>query len=293
MIFGIFGDIGSGKSWRQMYEGLRLANRFQKKLVTNFAVNTSALKKYAAQHKLWWVVWLCDNHQIAVIDAANELGELFDCKNSVVLLDEAGIFLNSRDFAKTPKKLLMDLAQSRKDGNDLLYAAQFDSQVDKQMRLLTQWFTHCQGVAKTDRKTKRPHLYWKFYANFKGAQYNRWIADNKAQTSFLRTWFMANHVEYGPFTKADASLFGVFDSFTRLEKQSASKSRHAESIPEIKEQTSGYVLALHQRSVKHRKRIAAYHRLWNEDKLLFGNLKLSEVMEYLRYKDKYDLAKYG
>lgn len=289
MIYGIYGEIGSGKSWKQMHFGLELANTLRKKIVTNFAINLPELKKYAARKRYWWVVWLCDNGQIAVVDAANNLEELLDCKNSVVMLDEAGIFLNAREFSKTPKSLLMDLAQSRKDGNDLLYAAQFDAQVDKQFRLLTQWFIHCAGVAKTDKKTRRPKLYWKYYAHFKGAQYQRWQQDIKAQTSVLRTWMIANHMDYGMFTEEDASLFQVFNSFARLEQQGKHAKRHLETVEEIVNQTDESVISMHKKARDFRKEIERINRLWYTDKLGFLSLDIKKFKLYLKYKNRYNL----
>jgi hypothetical protein len=102
-----------------------------------------------------WIVYLCKmNKGIIQIPNPRNLQSLL-IPESVCLLDEAGIFLNSREFQKTPRELLADLCQSRKFGADLMWCAQFDEQVDKQMRMLTQYFVHCSSLSTYDRKLEK------------------------------------------------------------------------------------------------------------------------------------------
>ena len=79
-------------------------------------------RKLRFKPQLPWVKYLCENGGIVQIPAPKNLQALL-IPESVVLLDEAGILLNSRDFANTPKELLADLAQSRKTGTDLIWCA--------------------------------------------------------------------------------------------------------------------------------------------------------------------------
>ena len=94
------------------------------------------LKKPKTKPLLFWVKRLCETGGIIQISSPEKLEALF-ISESVILLDEAGILLNSCEFAKIFQRLLADLAQSRKDGCDLIWCAQFDEQVDRQLRLLT------------------------------------------------------------------------------------------------------------------------------------------------------------
>lgn len=230
-ITGLSGDIGSGKSWKMLQYGLEQAELKKKYLVTNFALNLSGVKRYCAMRKFWWVIWTIDNSKFSIVsfvpqDSRKENMSLVpffkDRQNSICLLDEAGIFLNSRNFANTPAQLLMDLAQSRKSGNDLIWAAQFDTQVDVQFRNLTQFWIQCDGWTAYDKQMRRPKLVWRTYFYFKGAEYQRWLISAKARTSFLRTYFaFAFKTDFGPMSKTDIALFGGFDSFTRLEKQAS------------------------------------------------------------------------
>jgi hypothetical protein len=232
VITGIFGDIGSGKSWYQLWYGLRCCQKYQKKLVTNFNLDTLELKKYAARHHLPWVAWLADNNQIAVVDAANNLEDFFRGRSqSVVLIDEAGIFVNSREFQKTPKQLLTDLAQSRKAANDLIYAAQSDIQIDKQFKILTQYFIHANGQTKWDKKLKLPRLVFKNYQHFRGQAYWIWESNPRIRANPFRSWFKADYSTYGFFSPRDAELFRVFDTKARLDEQSAYTKEFATVSP--------------------------------------------------------------
>lgn len=219
-IIAICGKIGSGKSLKQLDYGLEQCNKKLKRLVTNFALNKKELRKFASMKKYGWLSHIIDTNQIACIDASNNIEELLIYPNSVVLLDEAGIFLNSREFGKTSKKLLMDLAQSRKFGCDLIYAAQFDEQVDKQMRMLTQYFIHAAGVTSYCQKMRRPALQWKTYWHFDADAYFQWSSNSRKRGSFFRTWFDSFKLEQGFLTAADMQLFNCFDSFARLDMQS-------------------------------------------------------------------------
>lgn len=221
-IIGITGEIGAGKSLEQLRFSLELCQKRHRKLVTNFALNLTAVKKYGQLTKQPWVTWLADNNQIACVDTIANLPELLkDRKNCVIALDEAGIFLNARDFAKTPKSLLMDLAQSRKCGNDLIWAAQFDDQVDKQFRKLTQFFIFATGFSVHDEKLGIPRLKLKQYWHFKPTQYWHCQTNMKIMNSFIRKWLNCNKLVQGPLTEVDRLLFQCFDSKARLDQQAA------------------------------------------------------------------------
>jgi hypothetical protein len=230
-ITGLSGDIGSGKSWKMLQFALEQTNSKQKYLVTNFGLNKKALKLYCAARKQWWNVWMIDHDLYSIVSCLPPEGSkqnvsivpLFQNRTqSVCVLDEAGIFLNARQFKNCPAQLLMDLAQSRKDGNDLIWASQFDTQVDVQFRNLTQFWIHCDSTTGWDKKERRPSLVWKTYFHFKGAEYERWQRSTKARTSFFRTMFAyAFDTQFGPLSKTDKMLFDCFNSFTRLEKQGA------------------------------------------------------------------------
>ena len=254
IIIGLAGAIGTGKSFTQLKQALQYAEDRQKQLVFNFEINIKELYRYASMPKQYdsmlgyfafelhkgiaiilkqlgfkaklpsikprlpWIRKLCEQGGIIQIPAPKKLEALL-IPESVVCLDEAGILLNSRDFANTSKQLLADLAQSRKDGCDLFWAAQFDEQVDRQLRLLTQYWIHCDSVSIYDKKMRRPKLFWKRVYWFRAADYMHWQQNIKDRGSHFKARFAYGFkYEGGLLTAADKQLFKVFDSFSRLDQ---------------------------------------------------------------------------
>lgn len=281
-ITGICGEIGSGKSLYQLGFALEQCNQKHKKLVCNFPINLHALKLYAVAAKMPYLIWMADNNQVACIPSLNSLTELFIYPDSIVCLDEAGIFLNSREFSKTPKSLLSDMAQSRKAGIDLVYASQFDDQVDRQFRLLTQYFVHCDALTKYDKTTRRPRLHWKYYSHFKASAYWRWTTDNKARCSAIRTYMAAFQTTWGFLTKADKLLFNVFDSFSRLDSH-ASRIRY---IPGSVPEQPNLTLSAFRSSAVLRDRMYVFHELPLHRKIKFPDF----LAFYMKNKHYYDFA---
>lgn len=241
-IFGISGAIGTGKSFLQLLLALDYANEREKQLVFNFNINIKELeilckmpkwidkfpwsilspligdhiKPSGTQPRYPWILHMIKNGGISCIPNPKNLQALM-IPNSVVCLDEAGILLNSRDFMNTPKALLADLCQSRKDGVDLFWAAQFDEQVDKQFRLLTQFWIHADGLAVYDKKMKRPKLVYQKYYWFRAADYFEWL-HSKDRSNHFKTRFNYASKYIGRFlTLSDKQLFKIFDSFARLD----------------------------------------------------------------------------
>lgn len=158
---------------------------------------------------------------MGVIEIVNpERLETLMIPESVICLDEAGVFLNARDFSKTSKKLLADLAQSRKDGCDLIWAAQFDGQVDRQFRQLTQYWWHCMGFTVYNRRMRRPELVWKERHYFMADDYDMWVNNPRMRADMFKTRFVyATRTVTGLLSRADRQLFNCFDSFSRLDLQ--------------------------------------------------------------------------
>lgn len=231
MIIGISGDIGSGKSHTQLKEALNYCDRFEKNLVTNFPVNLEALGHYCKLKRLKHCQKMVSRGWVSTITSPFLKGkpclEALFIPEAVVCLDEAGIFLNSRQFSNTSQKLLADLCQSRKDGIDLIWASQFNDQVDRQFRLLTQYWVHCDGVSVYDKKLRRPRLHYKRIYWFKAADYNDWVEDRRARTSHFKTRFsFCCDYEGGFLNQSDRVLFGCFNSFARLDEVSPQASIH-------------------------------------------------------------------
>jgi hypothetical protein len=72
----------------------------------------------------------------------------FDDRGAIVLLDELGLLLFSRNFAKNDEALLWTFVLHRKKGIHLFYSAQYLDQVDKVVRELTNERVYCCAIGK-------------------------------------------------------------------------------------------------------------------------------------------------
>jgi hypothetical protein len=81
----------------------------------------------------------------------------FDERGAIVLLDELGLLLFSRNFAKNDEALLRTFVLHRKKGIHLFYSAQYLDQVDKVVRELTNERVYCASIGR---------FYTRFYFSF-------------------------------------------------------------------------------------------------------------------------------
>jgi len=81
----------------------------------------------------------------------------FDERGAIVLLDELGLLLFSRNFAKNDESLLKTFVLHRKKGIHLFYTAQYLDQVDKVVRELTNERVYCANLGR---------FYVRFYFSF-------------------------------------------------------------------------------------------------------------------------------
>ncbi len=223
-ITAIFGAIGSGKSWLQLQYALRQCQRKKRRLVSNFFLDLDALYDYCCfMGYEWFVKNNIDNNGVIYINSNQSLASLLSIPRSIVCLDEAGVFLNSRQFQSTPKELLNDLCQSRKDGVDLIYAAQFTKQVDAQIRMLTQFIYHCRGATIYNAKEDRPELVVKNFHLFDAETYDQWITSRHKNNPIKTRFAFAQESQTGPLSITDSELFRCFKSLARLDRQRPEK----------------------------------------------------------------------
>jgi hypothetical protein len=219
-ISAIYGKPGKGKSHFATFYGIYLANFYEKKLVSNFFFDPDKLALYC---KLMGYSWLLDNlgnRIIFYIDCDKALSDILSIKDSIVLLDEAAIFLPARGSANnTPKQVIKDLVQVRHDSQYLIYLCQNETQVDSFLRNLTEEIFHCNGQSKWSRKLRNQELFWKTVHLFPPDHYQQWVSDPKLRKNPIKTRLLATKSWTGMLTAADMLLFQVYDSFNRLEAQ--------------------------------------------------------------------------
>lgn len=151
--------------------------------------------------------------------------------NSLVCFDEAGIFLNSRFFSKTSKKLITDLAQVRKDGIDFVWTGQYFEQVEKVLRELSSEILVCLGTSSYDTKLGYPKMLLKRTLYFKRGVFQRWYYNDKVKDNYIKTRFAYAYLnDEGPLSTADKKVFDIYDSLGRLDKKDNGKEYNGNNL---------------------------------------------------------------
>lgn len=140
------GTVGSSKSYHATALGLEWLNR-GKHIVANFPIlpprnmRTKAQKeRWEKKSKRWHFMEAITIQTLIALSIENGwFGKESQC---ICIIDEAGILFNSRDWqteAKTRTAWIKFLSQSRKFGFDLVFVAQSDKMIDKQIRGLVEY----------------------------------------------------------------------------------------------------------------------------------------------------------
>lgn len=270
----LVGEFGTGKSYRLLEYGLELAERYHLGIVANFPINEKNLLEYCRLKKYWWVASIIPMGRIQYLPSIEpkNIDGLLDYRNTVVLLDEAGIFLNARAWNATPKNFLAGLVQVRKSGNHFIIACHFLEQIDKQLRDNAQHIIECRAFSIPWKAWNgRPRMIFRWWHDFKPKKYNYWLSNPQFQQNWLRSFILAEVTTWrflipwritrmAPprslrgipkkllwlwggwcITKSpQALLFDCFDSFHRLDKDKRQemKKHYLFSKPERTQTTS-------------------------------------------------------
>jgi hypothetical protein len=117
MIEGYIGRPGSGKSYTLTARIVEEAEK-GRRVFTNYAV---------AHPNVWYFT----------------PDQLMDLPPGLIVIDEAHLWFPARMALKLPPSWLAMLSQTRKNGWDLLWAAQHETRVDRVLRDVTSWLWLC------------------------------------------------------------------------------------------------------------------------------------------------------
>lgn len=138
MIYIYTGPVGSGKSYHALLEGLRKISAIPERfVVANFPIKFKKGKKGDRERKRW--IYL-DDSEITVdnlIKISFEKGFFQKESHALLVIDEAGIFFNARDWmikGAERAEWIKFFSQSRKFGYDVILVAQDLRMIDRQIR---------------------------------------------------------------------------------------------------------------------------------------------------------------
>jgi hypothetical protein len=189
-LIAYIGRFGSGKSLALVSKAIELANRYKLIIVTNIKFDMGFFHQYCKLMKFRFAPFT----RIIYLDmAVSQPSDFFNYSNSVVIFDEAGIYLNARFWKSTGKDFLSALFQLRHDNITLLCGFQFWEQVDKQLRDVVQLIVLCTSIAPKDRLSGRPKLIGFWRHHYEPEAFNKLSFDSPSP---LKAWMMAARVEH-------------------------------------------------------------------------------------------------
>lgn len=134
------GSVGSGKSYHALLEGLKKCTslRSNRWVIANFPLKEQFCKPKEIERWHFWdditpekLILFAIEKEFAGIEGA-----------CLLIIDEAGILFNSRDWmikSGDRKKWVSFFSQSRKFGYDVILVAQSDRMIDRQIRDLAEY----------------------------------------------------------------------------------------------------------------------------------------------------------
>lgn len=137
------GAVGSGKSYHAMARGIsKIYSLRNNMVVANFPVKFSEKDYKKGVNNRW--IYLDDDEltPLKLIKMSFDYGYYGKEGNTLLILDEAGVYFNARDWqisANTRKEWIKFFSQSRKFGYDVVLIAQDARMIDRQIRSMAEY----------------------------------------------------------------------------------------------------------------------------------------------------------
>lgn len=227
----IYGLPGRGKSLLMLQHGLRIAEKYQMRLVTNFCLDPLNLAYYCKINNLRWLWENIPKGIIYYVSANKNFAQFLQIKNAVILLDEMGLYAPSAQSWTLPPEAFNAVANNRKRAQNIIYAAQYPSQVHSSIHQICSDILYAEGVAVWDNKLRNDRLLFKDVHLFQPSEFEVWFRDPKVRKNPVKVWVLASTKHWkGIINCIDAQTFRVYDSFGLLEEQDLEASKFSDKV---------------------------------------------------------------
>jgi len=215
----IYGLPGRGKSLLMLQHGLRIADKYHLKIVTNFSLDPIELAYYCKITGLNWLWKNIPKGIVYYVSANKNFAQFLQIKDAVILLDEMGLYAPSCQSWTLPPEAHNAVANNRKRCQHIVYAAQYPSQVHSSIHQICSEVLYAEGIAVWDDKLKNDRLLFKDVHLFMPSEFEVWFRDPKVRKNPVKVWVLATKHWKGVISAFDAQTFKVYDSFGLLEEQ--------------------------------------------------------------------------
>lgn len=215
----IYGLPGKGKSLFQIQYGLRIAEQYRLRLVTNFLLNQYALAYYCKVNNYRWLFENLSKGIVYYISTNKNFAQVLQIPNSVILIDEFGLYAPSSQHWTLPPEAYNAIANNRKNLQHIVYAAQYPSQIHSSINEILTDVIYCEGQTVWDEKLRNERLMFKDTHAFGPGEFKVWFRDPKLRKNPVKVFVLAKKHWKGPLSAMDELTFKLYDSFSLLERQ--------------------------------------------------------------------------
>ncbi|WP_449420110.1 zonular occludens toxin domain-containing protein [Phormidium nigroviride] len=220
----IYGLPGRGKSLFMLQYGLRLANQYEMRLVTNFYLEPLSLAYYCKVHNLTWLWNNLSKGVVYYVSASKNFTQFLQIKNAIILLDEMGLYAPAAQHWTLPPEAYNAIANNRKCNQHIIFAAQYPHQVHNSVNEICTDVIYCEGKAIWDKKLRNDKLIFKDAHAFDPPQFQIWFRDPKLRKNPIKVMVLAKKHWKGVLSCSDHLTFKCYDSFALIERESQSRS---------------------------------------------------------------------
>lgn len=221
----IYGLPGRGKSLLMLQHGLRIAEKYRLRLVTNFCLDPLSLAYYCKINNLSWLFENIPKGIVYYVSANKNFAQFLQIKNAVILLDEMGLYAPSAQSWTLPPEAFNAIANNRKRAQHIIYAAQYPTQVHSSIHQICSEILYAEGIAIWDNELRNDRLLFKDVHLFGPSEFEVWFRDPKIRKNPIKVWVLATKHWKGIINGIDAQTFKVYDSFGLLEEQDLNTSK--------------------------------------------------------------------
>jgi len=215
----IYGLPGRGKSLLMLQHGLRIAEKYKLRLVTNFSLDPLALAYYCKINNFKWLWEHIPKGIVYYVSSNKNFAQFLQIQRAVILLDEMGLYAPSAQSWTLPPEAFNAVANNRKMCQHIVYCAQYPSQVHSSLHDICSEILYAEGQTIWDEKLGNERLLFKDCHLFMPSEFRVWFRDPKIRKNPIKVWVLATKHWKGIISALDAHTFTVYDSFGLLEKQ--------------------------------------------------------------------------
>ena len=208
-----------------LQHGLRIAEKYRLRLVTNFCLDPLSLAYYCKINNLSWLFENIPKGIVYYVSANKNFAQFLQIKNAVILLDEMGLYAPSAQSWTLPPEAFNAIANNRKRAQHIIYAAQYPTQVHSSIHQICSEILYAEGIAIWDNELRNDRLLFKDVHLFGPSEFEVWFRDPKIRKNPIKVWVLATKHWKGIINGIDAQTFKVYDSFGLLEEQDLNTSK--------------------------------------------------------------------